>query len=271
MDSLLLHDSPSHYTIEEMQQHPHPPSSSGFHQIRDNVPSETNSPYRRPHSNPNPALTDQFLYPAFQGGRAGGSSYYHQHQQNYQPKHSSSSVSMNLSGVYGESSNLVNYHPHHHHHHRADEDSQQPFLYHNPLHYGSSMEDISPESAYNNEKSSFLYPDVTPTRQLGSGSGESGYHGGYHDTNPSSSISSSTSTNPRTPSRHGSSNFTAGGNRGGSTGACVMSTSVSTVSNSTYEDREVRHDPRLGNQIHQRYVRARAVSYPIFSEHVRAM
>jgi len=258
MDSLVLHDSPSHYTIEEMQQHPHPPS---FHQMRNN-PTTSDSPFRRPHSNPNPSVTDQYLYPVFQGGgrssgNTGNSSYYssnhHHNHQHYQPSRHSSS-SMNMQSVYGEpSNNLVRNHL------RTEEDSQQPFLYHNPLHYGSSMEDFSPETtSFNNEKSAFLYPDVTPTRQLGSGSGESGYHGGYHDTNPSSSISSSTSTNPRTPSRHGSSNlFSNSTSRtngsSGTAGPSLMSTSVPTIiNNPTYEEHEVRVENRPSSQIHHR-------------------
>lgn len=78
-------------------------------------------------------------------------------------------------------------------------EADQPFLYHNPIHYGSSMEDSSP-SQDGLDSGDFLFPP-TPSRQLGSGSGESGYHGGYLDANQSS-VSSSASTNPRTPSHH---------------------------------------------------------------------
>jgi hypothetical protein len=64
----------------------------------------------------------------------------------------------------------------------------QVFLYQNPLHYGSSMEDLSSSQEQPfDESEDFLYPTTPSSRQ---GSGESGYK--------------STSTNtPRTPSRHG--------------------------------------------------------------------
>jgi hypothetical protein len=135
-------------------------------------PIVNNSPYRRPRSNPSPSMTETFTDgPVFQN------------QNLYRRRES-------FDGVKPFAGKIT-----------FRKENEQAFLYHNPLHYGSSSnEDLSPEGqdGYTDE---YLYPR-TPlsTRHLGS-SGESGYHGGIHDANPSSSISSTSTKSPRTPSR----------------------------------------------------------------------
>lgn len=158
----------AHYTIEEMHQHPHPPQSL-------NIIPNYSSPYRRPHSNPNPSMTDK--------------QYYSPLQRNTPLYHKNPNTSLYSRGSY-DGNNLVKM-----------KNADQVFLYQNPLHYGSSTEDLSPGQELMCDSGDFLCP-TTPSRQLGSGSGESGYHGSSYypgDANLSSSISSATST----PSRHG--------------------------------------------------------------------
>jgi hypothetical protein len=157
-----------------MKQHPHPPSI--FVPI---TTSNYSSPYHRPHSNPTPSMTEKMYQPQLQRNAC-----------SYFKKPTNTSPEDSFDGGH-----LVKF---------SNSEVSQPFLYHNPLHYGNSVEDLEPL-----ESGDLLYPVTPSSRQLGSGSGESGYQGGYIDTAHSSSISSS--SNPRTPSRHGA-NYSARAN-----------------------------------------------------------
>lgn len=82
---------------------------------------------------------------------------------------------------------------------------QQHHVYHNPLVYGNNVfEEYSPsEDVFDGGEEEDILSETLGNMRLGSGSGESGYHGTFQDTtNPNSPLSSSASTHPRTPMKH---------------------------------------------------------------------
>lgn len=159
-----------HYSTEEMQQHPHPPMSYLTHHSSSASTSanySAGSPYhhRRALSNPSDRVDET------------ESSYF------------SSLVTHGISSGRQKTNPFLS-------------DQQQHHVYHNPLVYGNNVfEEFSPsEDAYDGRDD--ILSDTLGNIRLGSGSGESGYHGAFQDTNPNSPLSSSASTNPRTPLKH---------------------------------------------------------------------
>ncbi|ODM97111.1 Mitogen-activated protein kinase kinase kinase 10 [Orchesella cincta] len=159
-----------HYTTEEMQQHPHPPVT--YFTQTSSRSNPYSSPYRRAISNPSDRMIDT------------ENSYF------------SSLVTHGLGPSNQRSTNpFIS---------DQQQQQQQHHVYHNPLVYGNQVfEEFSPCDDAFDGRDEVLVGTMSNMR-LGSGSGESGYHGAFQDTNPNSPLSSSTSasTNPRTPLRH---------------------------------------------------------------------
>ncbi|CAL8111731.1 unnamed protein product [Orchesella dallaii] len=164
----FLHETGGyHYSTEEMQQHPHPPVT--YFTQTSSRSNPYSSPYRRAISNPSDRMIET------------ENSYF------------SSLVTHGLGpGNHRATNPFLSDHP------------QQNHVYHNPLVYGNQVfEEFSPSDDAFDGRDEVLVETLGSMR-LGSGSGESGYHGAFQDTNPNSPLSSSASasTNPRTPLRH---------------------------------------------------------------------
>lgn len=168
VNSFIQETGGYHYSTEEMLQHPHPPMTYLTHHSSSASTSanySAGSPYhhRRALSNPSDRMNET------------ESSYF------------SSLVTHGISSGGRQKTNPFL------------SDQQQHHVYHNPLVYGNNVfEEFSPSDDAFDGRDDIL-SDTLGNIRLGSGSGESGYHGAFQDTNPNSPLSSSASTNPRTP------------------------------------------------------------------------